>query len=76
MRDPGDVIPFVDRLHLFAGADDPGHPFIDITSLLVPVLARGQLRTISAMTLEEYRAHIEAIATLQIRFVPIRIDDS
>src|SRR3954454_20460694 len=70
----GEIILFIDELHTIvgAGASDGA---VDASNMLKPQLARGELRTIGATTLDEYRKYIEKDAALERRFQPIRVDE-
>ena len=70
----GKVILFIDELHTVVGAGR-AEGSMDAGNLLKPALARGQLRTIGATTLDEYRKHIEKDAALERRFQPILIGE-
>jgi len=69
----GQIILFIDELHTVVGAGR-AEGAMDAGNLLKPALARGELRTIGATTLDEYRKHIEKDAALERRFQPIYID--
>lgn len=69
----GDVILFVDEMHNLVGAG-AAEGAIDAASILKPALARGELQTIGATTLDEYRKHVEKDAALERRFQPINVD--
>ena len=70
----GDIILFIDEIHTLVGAG-AAEGAIDAASILKPMLARGELQTIGATTLEEYRKHIEKDAALERRFQPITVDE-
>ena len=70
----GDIILFIDEIHNLVGAG-AAEGAIDAASLLKPKLARGELQTIGATTLEEYRKHIEKDAALERRFQPVQVDE-
>jgi len=68
----GDVVLFIDEIHTLVGAG-AAEGAIDAASILKPMLARGELQTIGATTLDEYRKHIEKDAALERRFQPIQV---
>ncbi|WP_304410808.1 ATP-dependent Clp protease ATP-binding subunit, partial [Corynebacterium stationis] len=70
----GDIILFIDEIHTLVGAG-AAEGAIDAASLLKPKLARGELQTIGATTLDEYRKHIEKDAALERRFQPVQVDE-
>ncbi|MGO1571991.1 ATP-dependent Clp protease ATP-binding subunit [Corynebacterium casei] len=70
----GDIILFIDEVHTLVGAG-AAEGAIDAASLLKPKLARGELQTIGATTLDEYRKHIEKDAALERRFQPVKVDE-
>jgi ATP-dependent Clp protease ATP-binding subunit ClpC len=72
IRTRGDIILFIDELHTLVGAG-AAEGAIDAASILKPVLARGELQTIGATTLDEYRKHLEKDAALERRFQPVRV---
>jgi ATP-dependent Clp protease ATP-binding subunit ClpC len=69
----GDVIIFIDELHTIVGAG-AAEGAIDASSILKPALARGELQTIGATTLEEYRKHVEKHSALERRFQKILVE--
>ena len=68
----GDIILFIDEIHTLVGAG-AAEGAIDAASILKPMLAHGELQTIGATTLEEYRKHIEKDSALERRFQPIQV---
>jgi ATP-dependent Clp protease ATP-binding subunit ClpC len=65
---------FIDELHTLVGAG-AAEGAIDAASILKPMLARGELQTIGATTLDEYRKHLEKDAALERRFQPIKVEE-
>ena len=70
----GDIILFIDEIHTLVGAG-AAEGAIDAASILKPMLARGELQTIGATTLDEYRKHLEKDAALERRFQPVKVDE-
>ncbi|HUC36622.1 MAG TPA: ATP-dependent Clp protease ATP-binding subunit [Acidimicrobiales bacterium] len=73
IRTRGDIILFIDEVHTLVGAG-AAEGAIDAASILKPMLARGELQTIGATTLDEYRKHFEKDAALERRFQPIKVE--
>ncbi len=74
IRTRGDIILFIDELHTLVGAG-AAEGAIDAASILKPMLARGELQTIGATTLDEYRKHVEKDPALERRFQPIQVQE-
>ncbi len=72
IRTRGDIIIFIAEIHTLVGAG-AAEGAIDAASILKPMLARGELQTIGATTLDEYRKHIEKDSALERRFQPIQV---
>ena len=70
----GDIILFIDEIHTLVGAG-AAEGAIDAASILKPMLARGELQTIGATTLDEYRKHLEKDAALERRFQKIVVEE-
>ncbi|MEY4323388.1 MAG: hypothetical protein RL410_1169, partial [Actinomycetota bacterium] len=74
IRTRGDIILFIDEIHTLVGAG-AAEGAIDAASILKPMLARGELQTVGATTLDEYRKHIEKDAALERRFQPVQVNE-
>ncbi|MBC9927692.1 MULTISPECIES: ATP-dependent Clp protease ATP-binding subunit [unclassified Leucobacter] len=74
IRNRGDIIIFIDEIHTLVGAG-AAEGAIDAANILKPLLARGELQTIGATTLDEYRKHFEKDAALERRFQPIQVGE-
>ncbi len=74
IKSRGDIILFIDEIHTLVGAG-AAEGAIDAASILKPMLARGELQTIGATTLDEYRKHLEKDAALERRFQPVKVDE-
>ena len=72
IRTQGDIILFIDEIQTLVGAG-AAEGAIDAASILKPMLARGELQTIGATTLDEYRKYLEKDAALERRFQPIQV---
>ena len=70
----GGIILFIDELHTIVGAG-ASEGAVDASNLLKPKLARGELRTVGATTLDEYRKHVEKDAALERRFQPVVVGE-
>jgi ATP-dependent Clp protease ATP-binding subunit ClpC len=70
----GDIILFIDEIHTLVGAG-AAEGAIDAASILKPMLARGELQTVGATTLDEYRKHLEKDAALERRFQPVKVEE-
>jgi ATP-dependent Clp protease ATP-binding subunit ClpC len=73
VRTRGDIIIFIDEIHTLVGAG-AAEGAIDAASILKPLLARGELQTIGATTLDEYRKHFEKDAALERRFQSVQVN--
>jgi ATP-dependent Clp protease ATP-binding subunit ClpC len=74
IKNRGDIVLFIDEIHTLVGAG-AAEGAIDAASILKPMLARGELQTIGATTLDEYRKHLEKDAALERRFQPIQVSE-
>jgi ATP-dependent Clp protease ATP-binding subunit ClpC len=70
----GGIVLFIDELHTIVGAG-AAEGAVDAGNLLKPMLARGELRTVGATTLDEYRKHVEKDAALERRFQPVPVEE-
>ena len=70
----GNIILFIDEIHNIVGAGSTGEGNMDAANILKPMLSRGELQTIGATTLDEYRKYIEKDAALERRFQPITVN--
>ena len=70
----GNIIVFIDEIHMIVGAGDSKDGAMDAANILKPMLARGEMQTIGATTIEEYRKFIEKDSALERRFQPITVD--
>lgn len=75
VKSSGNVILFIDEIHNIVGAGSTSDGNMDAANILKPMLARGELQTIGATTLEEYRKYIEKDAALERRFTPVQVDE-
>ena len=71
----GNVILFIDELHMIMGAGAGASETMDAANILKPILARGGLQVIGATTLKEYRRHIEKDAAFERRFQPVAVEE-
>ena len=74
IQNRGDIILFIDEIHTLVGAG-AAEGAIDAASILKPMLARGELQTIGATTLDEYRKHLEKDSALERRFQKVVVDE-
>lgn len=74
VRQNGNIILFIDEIHNIVGAGTSGEGNMDAANILKPMLSRGELQTIGATTIDEYRKYIEKDAALERRFQPIMVD--
>ena len=74
IRNRGDIIVFIDEIHALVGAG-AAEGAVDAASILKPMLARGELQTIGATTLDEYRKYFEKDAALERRFQPVTVNE-
>ena len=74
IKSRGDILLFIDEIHTLVGAG-AAEGAIDAASILKPMLARGELQTVGATTIDEYRKHVEKDAALERRFQPVKVDE-
>ncbi|MBQ9369745.1 MAG: ATP-dependent Clp protease ATP-binding subunit, partial [Clostridia bacterium] len=74
IKEAGDIIVFIDEIHMLVGAGAGSESSMDAANILKPMLARGELQVVGATTLDEYRKNIEKDAALERRFQPIMVD--
>ncbi len=75
IRSRGDVILFIDEIHTIVGAGATSENSMDAANILKPMLARGELQTIGATTIDEYRKYIEKDPALERRFTPVNVEE-
>ena len=74
IKQRGDIIIFIDEIHTLVGAG-AAEGAIDAASILKPMLARGELQTVGATTMEEYRKYLEKDSALERRFQPVKVEE-
>ncbi len=74
VKSNGNIILFIDEIHNIVGAGSTGEGNMDAANILKPMLSRGELQTIGATTIDEYRKYIEKDPALERRFQPIMVD--
>ncbi len=74
VKQNGKIILFIDEIHTIVGAGGTGEGNMDAANILKPMLSRGELQTIGATTIDEYRKYIEKDAALERRFQPIIVE--
>lgn len=75
IKENGNIILFIDEIHLLVGAGASAEGKMDAANILKPMLARGELQTVGATTLDEYRKYIEKDAALERRFTPVQVEE-
>lgn len=73
IRENRNIILFIDEIHMIVGAGSSSDSNMDASNILKPMLSRGELQTVGATTLEEYRKYIEKDAALERRFTPVTV---
>ena len=71
----GDVVLFIDEIHMIVGAGSSSENGMDVANILKPLLSRGDLQVIGATTIEEYRKYIEKDSALERRFTPVMVEE-
>ena len=74
VKENGNIILFIDEIHNIVGAGSTGEGNMDAANILKPMLSRGELQTIGATTIDEYRKYIEKDSALERRFQPINVE--
>ncbi len=74
IKQNGKIILFIDEIHMIVGAGSSTEGSMDAANILKPMLSRGELQTIGATTIDEYRKYIEKDSALERRFQPIMVD--
>ncbi|MBO7345182.1 MAG: ATP-dependent Clp protease ATP-binding subunit [Clostridia bacterium] len=74
VKQNGNIVLFIDEIHNIVGAGSTGEGNMDAANILKPMLSRGELQTIGATTIDEYRKYIEKDAALERRFQPVMVD--
>ena len=74
IKSRGDIVLFIDEIHTLVGAG-AAEGAIDAASILKPMLARGELQTVGATTIEEYRKYLEKDSALERRFQPVQVEE-
>ncbi len=74
IRRSENIILFIDEIHMIVGAGSSNENGMDASNMLKPMLARGELQTVGATTLEEYRKYIEKDSALERRFTPVTVE--
>ena len=74
VKQNGNIVLFIDEIHNIVGAGSTGEGNMDAANILKPMLSRGELQTIGATTIDEYRKYIEKDAALERRFQPIMVE--
>ena len=75
VMEDGDIVLFIDEIHMLVGAGSTSEGSMDAANILKPLLSRGELQVIGATTIEEYRKYIEKDSALERRFTPIYVEE-